>query len=34
MIIDVLENAKNYYGLGERIERALKFLEEDDLETL
>lgn len=34
MIIDVLENAKNYYGLGERIERALKFLEESDLETL
>lgn len=31
MIIDKLENAKHYYGLGEKIEKGLKFLEENDL---
>ncbi len=31
MIIDSLKNAKLYYGLGERIEKGLKFLENTDL---
>ena len=31
MIIDKLENAKFYYGLGKRVEKGLRFLEENDL---
>ena len=31
MIIDSLKNAKFYYGLGERVEKGLKFLENTDL---
>lgn len=30
MVFDSIENAHLYYGLGERIEKALKFLEEMD----
>ena len=30
MVFDSLENAKLYYGLSERIEKALKFLSEND----
>jgi YhcH/YjgK/YiaL family protein len=34
MIIDSLENASCYYGLGERFERALRYLAETDLKSL
>ena len=34
MIVDKLSNAKQYYGLGERIEKAFKYLEETDLAKL
>ncbi|MBC8062810.1 MAG: YhcH/YjgK/YiaL family protein [Clostridiaceae bacterium] len=34
MIIDKLSNAKQYYGVGERIEKALKYLENTDLTKL
>ena len=34
MIIDNLSNAKQYYGIGERIERSLKYLEITDLAKL
>jgi YhcH/YjgK/YiaL family protein len=34
MIFDTLENAKLYYGLGERIEKGFRFLQETDLDSL
>ncbi|MBU3191023.1 YhcH/YjgK/YiaL family protein [Clostridium bowmanii] len=34
MIIDKLSNAKQYYGLSKRIEKALKYLENTDLSKL
>lgn len=34
MIIDQLSNAKSYYHLGEKIKRALQFLEETNLASL
>lgn len=34
MIIDNLSNAKQYYGVSQRIERALKYLEVTDLVNL
>lgn len=34
MIIDNLKNAKLYYNLGERIEKALKYLQENDFSKL
>lgn len=34
MIIDQLNNAPLYYGLGERLARALRYLEETDLAAL
>ena len=34
MIIDQLENASQYYGLGTRIEMALRYLQETDLQNV
>lgn len=34
MVIDKLSNAKQYYGLSARIEKALKYLENTDLANL
>jgi YhcH/YjgK/YiaL family protein len=34
MVCDRLENASQYYGLGPRFERALRYLQEHDLSTL
>lgn len=34
MIIDKLSNAKQYYGLSKRVEKALKYLENTDLSKL
>lgn len=34
MIIDNLKNAKLYYNLGERIEKAFKYLQENDFSKL
>lgn len=34
MVIDQLSNAKSYYHLGEKIKRALQFLEETNLASL
>ena len=34
MVIDKLSNAKQYYGLSTRIEKALKYLENTDLANL
>ena len=33
MIIDDLKNAKNYYGLSKNLEKAFKFLENNDLKN-
>jgi YhcH/YjgK/YiaL family protein len=34
MIYDKIENAKIYYGISPRVEKALRFLQETDLTTL
>jgi YhcH/YjgK/YiaL family protein len=34
MIIDKIENAKLYYGISERLEKGLRFLEETNLDAL
>ncbi|MGV8981265.1 YhcH/YjgK/YiaL family protein [Clostridium sp.] len=34
MVIDKLSNAKQYYGLSARIEKALKYLQNTDLENI
>ncbi len=34
MIVDYLSNAHNYYGLGPRIEAALRYLQDDDFDDL
>jgi YhcH/YjgK/YiaL family protein len=34
MIYDKLENAKYYYGISPRVEKALRFLQENNLKTL
>lgn len=34
MIYDTIENAHLYYKLGERIEKALKFIEETDFDSI
>ena len=34
MIIDKIENAKNYYGLGEKFQKAFEYLKSNDLENM